>query len=175
MIHLMFSLLLMLDTSFKINFTKEALPDWYIIDDGVMGGLSKGHAVFTEGGLLFYGQVSLENNGGFTSLRAPYGDYDLGRFTQVTIKYRSKGVKMALQLENDRRFYYPNFKLKLPNRESWGTETYLLEDVLQYRMGYATGNKMEVTDQSEIIRLGFITDEKKTGTFEFEVAYLEFE
>lgn len=34
--------------------------DWNVIDDGVMGGLSKGKMEFTENTVKFYGKVSTE-------------------------------------------------------------------------------------------------------------------
>ncbi|MDW3191060.1 MAG: CIA30 family protein [Cytophagales bacterium] len=174
MFHLILSFLVVYSATFKIDFNESELKGWYIINDGVMGGLSKGQAQFTDEGLLFYGSMSLENNGGFTSLRSPFSDYNLSEYKQITIRYRSKGISMALQMEEDRRFYYPNFKVKLPKSEAWVTKTYVLSEVRQYRMGYATGNLLQRQDQSEIIRMGFITDEKKAGDFEFEVAYVEF-
>ena len=43
---------------------------WRIQDDVVMGGRSDGHFTITEEGYgRFYGHVSLENNGGFSSVR----------------------------------------------------------------------------------------------------------
>lgn len=174
MAHGFISLIMLLNMAYIINFTEEGSSGWYIINDGVMGGLSQGQARFTEEGLLFFGEVSLENDGGFTSIRAPFDTYDLSNYTQITIKYRSRGIKMSLQLEEDRRFYYPNFKVKLPSSDAWIKKSYPLNEIRQYRMGYATGNRMEATDKSEIIRLGFITDDKIAGDFEFEVAYIEF-
>ena len=46
-----------------------AMRGWQIEDDGVMGGVSKG--TFTrapEGHAVFSGKVSLDNNGGFSSV-----------------------------------------------------------------------------------------------------------
>ena len=44
--------------------------EWRIVNDGVMGGLSKGNISFTDGGtMVFKGNLSLENNGGFSSVR----------------------------------------------------------------------------------------------------------
>lgn len=139
-----------------------------------MGGLSKGIAELTDEGIRFTGRVSLENNGGFTSLRGPFQRYELSAYLEITIRYRSKGVRLAFQMENDRRFYYPNFKTHLASSEEWFTETFKLSEVQQYRMGYPTGGLMQSNDQSEIIRTGFITDEKRAGDFDFEVAYIEF-
>ena len=43
---------------------------WRVVDDGVMGGRSKGNIKVSDDGILtFSGKLSLENNGGFSSLR----------------------------------------------------------------------------------------------------------
>ncbi|MEM1443591.1 MAG: CIA30 family protein, partial [Verrucomicrobiota bacterium] len=42
-------------------------PDWSIVNDGVMGGLSKGKVEISKEGIMtFSGTLSLENNGGFS-------------------------------------------------------------------------------------------------------------
>jgi NADH dehydrogenase [ubiquinone] 1 alpha subcomplex assembly factor 1 len=45
--------------------------DWRVIDDGVMGGLSRGHVEAVSRGVCFSGTLSIENQGGFSSIRAP--------------------------------------------------------------------------------------------------------
>ena len=56
------------------DFHKEAdTSNWYVVVDGVMGGESTGNFEIDEGGYgLFEGEISLANNGGFSSIR-----YDL--------------------------------------------------------------------------------------------------
>ena len=51
------------------NFSKNAqLNNWYVVDDGVMGGRSMGSIKQDqEGHGVFAGSISLENNGGFFS------------------------------------------------------------------------------------------------------------
>ena len=44
---------------------------WTTVNDPVMGGLSTSAVSFRDGGLVFSGSISLENNGGFTSARSP--------------------------------------------------------------------------------------------------------
>ncbi|MCH9723174.1 MAG: CIA30 family protein [Actinomycetia bacterium] len=44
---------------------------WTTVTDPVMGGLSTSAVSFRDGGLVFSGSISLENNGGFTSARSP--------------------------------------------------------------------------------------------------------
>ena len=167
-------MLVFVEGEMKIDFKDNSLRNWYVVNDGVMGGLSKGYISETETGVRFQGVVSLENNGGFSSFRGPTQRYDLSDYNEVTIRYRSTGVKVAFQLSVDQRFYYPNFKIKLPNSEEWSTKTFALDEVRQYRLGYPTGGYLSQASKGDIIRLGFITDEKRAGDFEFEVDYVVF-
>lgn len=51
---------------------------WTTVNDPVMGGRSTSTVAFGNGGLVFSGSISLENNGGFASARSPQ-DPDIGR------------------------------------------------------------------------------------------------
>ena len=49
----------------------DAAKEWQTINDGVMGGVSEGKFKITDKKTLeFYGTLSLENNGGFASVRS---------------------------------------------------------------------------------------------------------
>ena len=54
-----------------------AIAAWTTINDPVMGGLSTSSITLGDGGLVFSGYISLENNGGFASARSPQ-DPDIG-------------------------------------------------------------------------------------------------
>jgi len=51
-----------------IDFTTSSKLPWTVINDNVMGGLSEGHAELQSQALRFYGLISTDNNGGFTSV-----------------------------------------------------------------------------------------------------------
>lgn len=51
---------------------------WTTVNDPVMGGKSTSSVTSSDGGLVFSGNISLENNGGFASARGPQ-DPDIGR------------------------------------------------------------------------------------------------
>ncbi|WP_083126478.1 CIA30 family protein [Mycolicibacterium tusciae] len=51
---------------------------WTTVNDPVMGGMSTSRVTFGDGGLVFSGDISLQNNGGFASARSPQ-DPDIGR------------------------------------------------------------------------------------------------
>ncbi|MDG4667194.1 CIA30 family protein [Mycobacterium sp. 236(2023)] len=54
-----------------------AVAGWTTVNDPVMGGLSTSSVAVGDGGLVFSGDVSLQNNGGFASARSPQ-DPDIG-------------------------------------------------------------------------------------------------
>lgn len=50
--------------------TQTKVKEWRVVNDGVMGGISKSSLALTEDGYgQFSGHVSLENNGGFASIQ----------------------------------------------------------------------------------------------------------
>lgn len=146
-----------------------------IVNDGVMGGLSRGSVQFTDSSIVFAGNVSLENNGGFTSFRSPYGKYDLSEFNKVEIRYRLEGLNCAVSFDQNTRFWRPNHKMPLPATDGiWMTLEANLYELSQYQMGRETGRRMTKTSAGNTIRLGIITDSKKAGNFQLEIDYIKF-
>lgn len=91
------------------------------------------------------------------------------------MRYKSVGVEQALQLSVDERFYLPNYKVHLPNSPDWVIKSFQLKVVKQFRLGNATGAYLNKEALSEVIRLSFITDEKKAGDFSLSVDYILFQ
>ena len=164
------------NNNYKIDFGKDLKEtNWSVVNDGVMGGLSKGSATLTNNSLLFKGTVSLDNNGGFSSLRSSFFDKDLSKFTSVKIKYKSTGISLAISVAVSRRWYVPNYKMSLEGTNSkWKTTTINLSDFRKYYIGKPMNETLDKNTLQDIIRIGFITNEKKYGDFEFEIDYIEF-
>jgi len=67
---------------------------WRTVNDSVMGGRSQGSSFLTEAGnRIFSGEISLKNNGGFSSVRTFGAEYDLSDYEGVTVKVRGDGRK----------------------------------------------------------------------------------
>lgn len=160
----------------KIDFGKKKDgTNWQVVNDGVMGGLSRGEAKLTDNSILFKGEVSLDNNGGFSSLRSNFSRKELSGYEQVTIRYRSEGISLAMTLSVSRRWYIPNYKTSLSSTQgAWKTITLNLKDFQKHYIGKPMNETLDSTILSEVIRLGFITNEKKYGDFEFEIDYIQF-
>lgn len=159
-----------------IDFSKDqSATDWYVVLDRVMGGASNGELAFTDQGAVFSGSVSLANNGGFASIRSPFGDYDLSIFSQVEIRYRLVGQGFALTLNNYKRFYLPRYKHALAETGTeWTTSVLKFSEFDKVRRGEVLEGRPSSGELREVIRLGLISNQKKAGEFKLEVNYLKF-
>ena len=52
----------------------DEVNEWFVVNDTVMGGVSSGRLEWGSGALVFTGDLSLDNNGGFASVRSPFLD-----------------------------------------------------------------------------------------------------
>lgn len=79
---------------------------WGILDDVVMGGVSQSTARSVRGALLFSGNVSTENNGGFASSRTADFDtaLDLSKFDGFQLRVRGDGQRYKMVIRCERKW-----------------------------------------------------------------------
>ncbi|WP_431136528.1 CIA30 family protein [Psychroserpens mesophilus] len=97
------------------DFSSEShTSDWYILDDVVMGGRSNGKFKITDDGFgMFYGKVSLENNGGFSSVRHQFKTKDVSRYSKIKLRIKGDGKTYQFRLKKnseDKASYIFEFK-----------------------------------------------------------------
>jgi NADH dehydrogenase [ubiquinone] 1 alpha subcomplex assembly factor 1 len=86
-----------------------SVEDWVVEDDGVMGGKSRGKFTWSpEGYAVFSGRVSLENNGGFSSVQKFFEPMNVSAFQSVVIRLRGDGkdYRFIVEAEENARHYY---------------------------------------------------------------------
>ena len=90
------------------DFNKDSnIQDWRIVNDGVMGGLSVGSFTLSpEGHGLFQGEISLENNGGFSSVRYRFNKTQVTNDSYITLKLKGDGKKYQFRVKDDSSTYY---------------------------------------------------------------------
>jgi monofunctional biosynthetic peptidoglycan transglycosylase len=159
-----------------LNFGSEGnTQNWFSITDRVMGGRSDTRLSQTTNSLVLEGVVSLKNNGGFVSCRSETQRFSLSTYSRVHIKYRSEGQKIAFTLHPNDRYYLPKYKVFLEETDmEWQEVSFNLNNFQQTVMGDVTGKGITEAILDQIMRLGFITTEKKEGAFTFEVASITF-
>ena len=92
------------------DFSKTTkIKQWHILDDNVMGGRSKGKFRVSNNGYgEFYGKISLDNNGGFSSLRYTFDTIDSSRYKIFIVSLKGDGRPYQFRVKNNRhnRFSY---------------------------------------------------------------------
>jgi hypothetical protein len=91
----------MLTSSFLFDFDKNSsMKDWRVVDDVVMGGRSDGSFVLNEeGNAEFKGKVSLENNGGFSSVRYQRDAMEVKSFEKVVLRIKGDGKRYQFRIK----------------------------------------------------------------------------
>lgn len=96
------------------DFDKDTDPGkWQVEDDVVMGGRSSGHfSVNEEGHGVFEGHVSLENGGGFSSLRYKTNKIDVSDSEHIVVRLKGDGKQYQLRVKHqldDKPYYVGSF------------------------------------------------------------------
>ncbi|BBY58356.1 CIA30 family protein [Mycolicibacterium sarraceniae] len=82
---------------------------WTTVNDPVMGGRSTSAVAFGEGGLMFSGNISLDNNGGFASARGPV-DPEIGHrasgATSLSVRALGDGKTYVVKVETGQPWSY---------------------------------------------------------------------
>ncbi len=156
-----------------IDFTTE--DSWRPLNDGVMGGLSEGRITWEEG-MHWVGQTRLENNGGFSSVRAAWGEYDLEGLSSITIRCKGEGGPFKLTMEMSQRWWMPYAYASFEPTADWQDITIDAKD-LTWSQAF-TGDMEALPLQQalgSVIRLGFMKYDGTAQAFDLEVASIRFE
>lgn len=99
-------------SSYIFDFkNKKNTSNWYVVDDGVMGGLSQGTFTSTDSGnALYRGIVRTENNGGFSSVRHGFKTKDVSKYEFVMLKVKGDGKSYQFRIKQDRSQRYSYIK-----------------------------------------------------------------
>jgi len=151
-----------------------AAAKWIAVNDGVMGGISDGRVRGSDDGRLeFFGTVSLENNGGFASIRTRDEWQDLSAFDGLLIRVRGDGQRYACNLRTDFPImagsYYQDFTA-LPN--VWQT-IYLRFDEFRARSFGVALPLAPALNTRRIRSLGFMISDKQDGPFRLEIEWIK--
>ncbi|GAA5495752.1 hypothetical protein Rhal01_01931 [Rubritalea halochordaticola] len=149
---------------------------WRVVDDGVMGGLSQGKMEVSKEGLLrFSGTLSLENNGGFSSLRTGNMPLDLSAADGVVLRVKGDGRTYQLRFNTDARFRRGaavSFSAEFATVKGEWTEVRVPFEKFR---GSFRGMRLdqEKFDPAKIERMGLLLADKKAGPFELFVDWVK--
>lgn len=104
------------------NFSTESnTNDWYIVDDVVMGGRSSGiFKINDDGHGMFFGKVSLENNGGFSSVRHRFKIKDVSQYSKIILRIKGDGKTYQFRVKKKSEDY-ASYLYEFDTSEDWMT------------------------------------------------------
>lgn len=164
--------LLILGNMTFYNFTLDSnANDWYILDDVVMGGRSNGKFKINEDGYgMFYGHVSLENNGGFSSVRHQFKTKDVSGYSKIKLHIKGDGKTYQFRLKtnsNDYASYIYEFET---NKDWMIIEIPFLEMYPSFRGRRLNQPNYQGKSLSEI---AFLIGNKKSEDFQLMIDRIE--
>ena len=102
----------------------DSIRSWKSVNDGVMGGVSEGGFKRTDANtLLFSGTLSLENNGGFASIRTEPRAMDLTGLSALVVKARGDGRTYWIELRVARQMSASSYRADFPTMKGEWRET----------------------------------------------------
>ncbi|NCA81377.1 MAG: CIA30 family protein [Opitutae bacterium] len=124
------------DTHTVFDFSQDAdVSGWEIQDDVVMGGVSQGQfAVNEEGNAVFTGNVSLENDGGFSSLQYGFDPVDVSTYRAIHIRLKSDGKRYQLRVESEKNVRH-GYAYDFETSGDWQTVEIPFADMYAIRHG----------------------------------------
>ena len=157
------------------DFAKpDAAQAWQPVNDGVMGGVSDGRFKITDQGTMeFFGTLSLENNGGFASVRSRRSNLGLKPDDTLLIRLRGDGREYLLNLYVPTLQIAYSYRAAIPTKAGEWTEVKIpLKDCYATSFGQKVPNAGPV-DAPKINSLGFMLSDKKAGPFKLEIAWVK--
>ena len=145
---------------------------WRSINDGVMGGLSSGGMIQRDEGLRFTGELSLENNGGFSSVRRLV-EQDLSGATSVRLEVRGDGREYQFRIRQDSQFDGVAWRAMFPTENEWQTVEIALDEFVPVFRGRTVAKAGPVV-ASRIEQIGFLLADKNDGRFKLDIRRIEF-
>ena len=159
--------------TYMIDFSNQEEGLWRITNDGVMGGLSNGNMTFYSEQGIFSGDISLDNNGGFSSVFRALENLPES-FDQLVIDIEGDGqayqLRVVIYINGYRLAYKHDFKTVANKREKLIFQLADFKATFRGRMI----NDAPVLSSEDIREVGFLMTKKIAGKFSLSIFQLFF-
>jgi monofunctional biosynthetic peptidoglycan transglycosylase len=150
----------------------EGEPFWFTVDDNVMGGVSNSTVdVIGSGILSFSGTMSLDNNGGFSSVRSDWTPINLSDSDGVLLRVLGDGNVYRLRIrtaDTGREISYNAIFETKP--ETWTVVYIPFANMVPTYRGFLID--VDALDPSSIGSFGFMISDKQPGEFSLLVDWI---
>lgn len=152
----------------------EEILAWRLINDDVMGGISQSRVeLLPAATALFSGQLALENNGGFASIRRRSDKYNLDGCTGVMLKVKGDGRSYQFRVKTDDQVDGIAYQtLFATDAHQWQTLTLPFDSFSASFRGKPVAGAA-VLKPKQIRLIGFLMADKQPGSFFLEIAWIK--
>jgi monofunctional biosynthetic peptidoglycan transglycosylase len=156
-----------------IDFGSGDRSEWSVVNDGVMGGVSRSGLRLTDHETgIFAGVLSLENNGGFASVRAAVGHRDLSAWAGLEIRVRGDGRTYQLRLRTNDRFDGVAYRAFFETSADEWTTVRLPFARFEPTFRGRTPRDAGPLDPAAVHQVGFMLADKQPGAFSLEIDFV---
>ncbi len=147
---------------------------WQIVNDSVMGGISNSDVGrVTDETVRFSGTLSLENNGGFASMRSAGRMPDLAGTDAVVVRVKGDGRTYQLRLRTGNGWRVPDYRAEFETRlGEWQTHVLPLREFKAGWRGMAVRDAPPI-EAGQIRSVGILLGDKKPGGFMLEIDWIK--
>lgn len=145
---------------------------WRSIDDVVMGGVSSSEMSIEHGFAAFHGELSLENNGGFASVRSEPRNHDLSAFDGLVLRVRGDGKRYKVRLRTTASFDGPSYQATIqPAPGDWQEVRIPFDDFAPVFRGRRLPDHPPL-DPAQVKTVGLLIADKQAGAFRLEIEWI---
>ena len=150
-----------------------AVDEWQTVNDGVMGGVSDGRLKITTAKTLeFSGTLSLENNGGFASIRSKPREFGFKKGDTIVLRVRGDGRDYSLNLYTQRRLTAFSYRAMFDTQNNeWIEVPIPLDNFKATSFGQVLEG--QPLDPTEVVGIGILLGDKKAGRFRLEIEWIK--
>lgn len=159
------------DTLF--HFPGDTPSEWIIVNDGVMGGLSRSEFVTSNAGhATFRGHMSLENNGGFASVRGYLPNGIPSGAEAIELRVRGDGRTYQVRLRMGERFDGIAYRAEFGTEtDAWMLVRLPLAEFEPTFRGFRPRNAAPL-DLTDVRQFGLMIADKTAGPFHLDVEWI---
>ena len=155
-----------------------AAPDagqvWQAVNDGVMGGRSQGRFRITETkSLEFSGNLSLENNGGFASVRTKPMAMGIAAGDTLVMRLKGDGREYMVNIYTTARRMAFSYRAVVATEKDRWQEIHVPLDRFEPTSFGRVVPGMGPVAPDQINGFGFMLGDKKPGAFRLEVEWVK--
>jgi len=154
----------------------DAGKKWVSVNDNVMGGISEGRFRITDDKTLeFSGKISLENRGGFASIRTTSAQLGLDGYDTIALRVKGDGRTYYLDLRTSTRAAAASYRASVRTQKDAWQETRILLKDFEYAVFGRRVKGAKPLRPDRIQSVGFTLADKQAGPFRLEVAWIKAE